>query len=479
MSQSELKTKTIKGLFWGGFSSLFHHSSGLFFTIIISRLLSPSEYGLVGMLTIFSSVATVLQESGFIFYLANKKNVSQKEYNTVFWFNVFVSGIIYSLLFVFAPFIADFYKKPELISLSRFVFLGFFISSLGIIQNAILYRELKVKEKTIASVWGITLSGIIGVILAYNGFSYWGLAVQNVLNILICTIILWTYSNYRPTFSVNIHFLKQALPDGVRLMIPNIFTTFSNNIFSVVLGKMYSVSDVGNYSQAVKWNTSIYSVFSGMLRNVAQPILVRNLDDQERTLFIFRRFVKFTAFISIPLMIVFALVSKEVIVILLTYKWIKCAIILRILIVGGIFTIFTNLYSFFIISQNRTYLYMNMGILMSLFQLVGAIIASIGGSIYLAISYSMVSVVNFAIYQYYIKKSHSYSYFMFLNDVFQIVLCCMICCCLSHIFAIGIDNVYIRVLVKMISFFSIYILIMKIVKNDIMIDIINFKRMRL
>ena len=188
MSENQsLKEKTAKGLFWGGFSNGIQQLLNLLFGIFLARLLTPSDYGMVGMLAIFSLIASSIQESGFTAALVNKKEVTHNDYNAVFWFNAAISLSLYLLLFLCAPLIADFYDTPELTPLARYSFIGFFIASLGISHSAYLLRNLMVKQRALSSVIGLTVSGITGVTLAYFGFSYWGIATQSIVYVTINT----------------------------------------------------------------------------------------------------------------------------------------------------------------------------------------------------------------------------------------------------------------------------------------------------
>ena len=181
MAEQSLKDKTAKGLFWGGLSNGLLQFLNLFFGVFLARILTPADYGMIGMLTIFSLIAGSLQESGFIAALANKKEVVHKDYNAVFWFSTGLSFCLYIILFFCAPLIADFYHVPELTALSRYSFLGFFIASLGTAQSAFLFRNLMVKQKAMSSVIALIFSGIVGVLLASLGFAYWGIATQNLV----------------------------------------------------------------------------------------------------------------------------------------------------------------------------------------------------------------------------------------------------------------------------------------------------------
>ena len=273
MAEESLKQKTARGLFWGLVNNGTMQFLNLLFGICLGRLLGPDDYGMVGMLTIFSLIAGSLQESGFTAALANKKDIRHDDYNAVFWFSASVSFLLYWILFFCAPLIADFYHQPELVSLGRYSFLGFFISSLGIAPAAYVFRNLLVKQKAIATALGLIVSGIIGITLAYCGFSYWGLATQSLIYVAVLNLYLWIVCPWRPTFTFNFRPIREMFGFSSKLLLTNIFDHINNNLFSIVLGKFYSEREVGNYNQANKWNNMGASTISGMVANVAQPIL--------------------------------------------------------------------------------------------------------------------------------------------------------------------------------------------------------------
>ena len=181
--EENLKDKTARGLFWGGLSNGVLQLLNLAFGIILARLLSPSDYGMVGMLQVFSLVAIALQESGLNVALINKKDLRHEDINAVFWFSLTVSITLYLILYACAPAIAAFYKQPLLTPLARFTFLSFVISSLGICHNAVLMRELKVKQNAIIMMVSLLVSGTVGVVMAWHGMAYWGLATQSMVYI--------------------------------------------------------------------------------------------------------------------------------------------------------------------------------------------------------------------------------------------------------------------------------------------------------
>ena len=248
--EQSLKQKTAKGLFWGGLSSSVQQLLGLLFGVVLGRLLDPADYGMIGMLAIFPAIASALQESGFVAALANREKVSDKDYNAVFWFSISFSAVLYILLYSSAPLIAKFYDTPELTLLARFSFLSFFIASFGIAPRALLFRNLKVKENTIISLSSLFLSGIVGIILAANGFAYWGLAIQTMTFVVIGTALNWYFAHWKPSFRIDFSPIREMFGFSSKMLITQVFIIINQNLFSVLLGKFYTKQEVGDFSQA-------------------------------------------------------------------------------------------------------------------------------------------------------------------------------------------------------------------------------------
>ena len=300
MAEETLKDKTAKGLFWGGISTFFQQIIGMVFGIVIARILSPDDYGLVAMLAIFSAIANTIMDSGFTTALINKKTIRHEDYNAVFWFSAFCGIVIYMILFLAAPLIAQFYNKPVLLNLSRVLFLSFLISSFGIAHNAILFKKLKVKQRGIIDVVAVSVSGGVGLIFALLGFAYWGLAIQLVSQCLVATLLRWYFSGWRPTLSFDLSPIKEMFGFSSKILFNNILGQVNMNIFSVLLGKFYTDTDTGYYSQGNKWMVLGNMTISNMIQGVAQPVLVEVADDKERQKKVFRKMLRFGAFISFP-----------------------------------------------------------------------------------------------------------------------------------------------------------------------------------
>lgn len=417
MSGQSLKEKTAKSLLWGGLSNSIQQLLNLFFGIFLARTLSRADYGMVGMLSIFSLIASSLQESGFTAALTNKKEIRHEDYNAVFWFSVGMGTTLYIVLSYCAPLIAAFYNTPELTSLARYSFLGFFISSLGVAQSAYMFRNLLVKQRSIAMMSALAISGTVGVLLAVNGFSYWGIATQNIVYVSVLTILYWFYSPWRPSFHFDFRPIKSMLSFSSRLLITNIFGHINYNILSVVLGKYYSGQAVGDFNQANKWNYMGYSVIVGMINGVAQPVLVNVSDDTERQKRVFRKMLRFTAFISFPCMFGLSLIAPELITIAITSKWSESASILQILCIGSAFTSITNLYSNLIISKGKSRLFMWNTIALGIIQVTSMFCCHPYSIMFMIKCYVTINVCWLLVWQYFVWREIGLSLFQTLQDI--------------------------------------------------------------
>lgn len=459
MSES-LKEKTAKGLFWGGFSNGIQQLLNLFFGIFLARLLNADDYGMVGMLTIFIAVAGTLQESGFTNALTNKREVTHKDYNAVFWFSTLTGITMYILLFLSAPLIADFYDKPELVPLARYLFIGFLISSSATAHNAVLFKNLMVKQKAMSQIIALTLSGIIGVIMAFNGMTYWGIATQSVVYILVVTICFWHFSPWRPTLNIDFRPLKSMFGFSSKILVTNIFTQINNNIFSVLLGKFFSEAEVGYYTQANKWNTMGHSLITGMVSGVAQPVLTEVANDAGRQRNVFRKILRFTAFISFPAMFGLALIAHELIVISVTDKWLDSVPILQLLCIWGAFLPILSLYSNLIISKGKSDIYMWNTIALGILQIIVILLAYPYGIHTMIVAFVTVNIVWMLVWHYFVWQQIRLSLWNALKDVIPFAALAGITMVVTYYATRSIGNIYLLFTAKVVVAAILYTLLM-------------------
>ena len=393
MSEQSLKERTAKGLFWGGLNNGFQQLLGLIFGIILGRLLSPSEYGMVGMISIFTLIGTALQNSGFRNAIANLKHPTHNDYNAVFWFNIIVGCSIYVILYFCAPLIALFFHNEELIPLCRYAFLSIIFSSLGTAQSAYLFRNLQVKEQAKAGMTAVIISNIVGVTMAWKGFSYWALATQTLVYILLNSLLLWYYSSWRPTFHVDFTPLKEMFKFSCKILATTILTHINNSVLNILLGRLYTPKEVGDYSQANIWSSKCYYLLQGMVDQVAQPLFTVVTEERERQLHILRKLVRFIAFLSFPMLFGLSLVSHEFILVTIQEKWLVSADYLQILCIGGafipIYTVFSNL----IISKGKSGTYLLITLALCVCQILAMILLYPFGILTMIMAYTLISVL--------------------------------------------------------------------------------------
>lgn len=354
MAESSLREKAARGFFWGGLNNGLVQIIGALFGIVILRHLAPDDYGKISMLMVFPALASILQESGFTAALCNLKEPTHRDYNAVFWFNIGVSALLYGALFFCAPLIARFYNDPSLLPLSRYLFLGFFISSWGTVQRAYLFIHLMNKQSCIIALVSLVLSNLVGLVMVLAGYSYWGLATQNILFILIVAVMNWWYSPWRPTLQIDMAPVRKMFGFSSKLLFTNIINTLSSQAFSFLLGKFYGDYTAGIYGNARKWDDMCANTINGMVTGVALPVLSKVRDERERYRQVFRKMLRFVSFVSFPCMLGMGFVAREFLLVVVGPKWEASAELLSMFSVyGAIFPLMT-LYGQMVIGQGKS-----------------------------------------------------------------------------------------------------------------------------
>ena len=412
-----LKEKTAKGLFWGGMNNGIQQLLGFVFGIIMGRLLNPSDYGLIAMITIFSLIATALQNSGFSTALVNQKEPKASDYNSVFWFNILMGGAIYLILFFSAPLIADYYHEPRLVSLCRYAFIGLLFSCSGVAQAAYLFKNLRAKQLAKASITATLISSTVAVVMAWQGFSYWSLATQTNLFILISTLLRWHYSDWRPSLKIDFSFVRQAFPFSVKILISDILTHVNNNVMNILLGRYYSAHATGNYNQAYQWNNKCTSLIQGMVKQVDQAVLVSVSDDRERQLAVLRKLLRFAAFISFPLLLGFGIVAKEFIVLAIGEKWLVSATYLQWLCVCGAILPLSTLLADFIISKGKSGTFMGSTFALGLLEILAMLLLYPYGVSLMVKVFVAINLVWLFVWYFFAQRLTDYSLLQFLKDI--------------------------------------------------------------
>ena len=471
-----LKEKTAQGLFWGFLSSGGMQLLNLIIGIFLARLLSPTEYGIVGMIAIFTLIATNLQESGFGVALVNVKDITHNDYNSVFWFNVGMSLLLYLILFLCAPLIAAFFHQPCLVSLSRFVFLALFFAAISISPNAMLARGLKMKEKAITSLSALIISGTVGVVMAYKGFSYWSLATQQVLYSFVISIGRYYFPRWCPTFKVDFTPVKRMFSFSYKVLITAILTTVNNNVLTVIFGRWFPAQSVGNFTQANKWNTMANQLVVNTVAQVAQPVFTRVNDDGERQRRVFGKMLRFTAFLSFPAMFGLALIAPQLIIAAIGDKWVDSIPLLQILCISGavipLYTVYQNMF----LSLGKSDIYMWLTIVQIALLLTVVMACHSLGFIAMVAAFACVNVLWLLAWQVFAYRLIGYRFTSMLRDLLPFMLIALAVMALTYFITQHIHNIYLLMVVRVVIAGALYTLTMKVTKAKIFEECIEFVR---
>ena len=469
-----LKEKTARGLFWAFLSSGGIQLLNLVIGIFLARLLSPGEYGIVGMLAIFTLLANNLQESGFGVALVNIKDIKHNDYNSVFWFNVGVSLLLYLILFLCAPLIASFFHQPCLVKLSRFVFLAFIIASLGISPNAMLVRALKMKEKAITSLSALVISGTVAVIMAMNGFSYWSLATQQILYNVVIVIGRYYYTRWCPTFQMDFTPVKQMFSFSYKVLITAVLTTINNNVLTVIFGRLFPAQAVGNFTQANKWNTMANQLVSNTVAQVAQPVLVQVNDDMERRRRVFGKMLRFTAFLAFPAMFGLAMVAPQVILLAIGDKWVNSIPLLQILCISGAFIPLYTVYQNLFLSQGKSDTYMWLTISQIAVMLIAVLACHKLGITAMVIAFACINILWLLAWQVFASRLIGYSFTSMLRDLLPFMCIALTVMGVTYLVTLPIRNMALLLVSRIIIAAALYFLTMKLLKAKIFEECIDF-----
>lgn len=330
MSNS-LKQKTVKGVLWSSLERFSVQGIQFIVMIIMANMLTPHDYGLVAMLAVFIAVSQSLVDSGFSQALIRKLNRTETDNSTVFYFNIAVGLVLYGLLFTAAPLIADFYHEPQLINITRVIGLSILINSFVVVQRALLTINIDFKTQAKAALIAVILSGVIGIWMASNGYGVWAIVVQQLANLGVNALFLWTLSHWRPMWIYSWNSFHDLFGFGSKLMISGLIDTLYRNIYLIVIGRVFSASDLGYYTRAHQFTDFASSNISGIIQRVTYPILCSLQNEDERLSSVYRKFLRLSAFIVFPLMMGLAAISKPLVLTLLKEEWLFTATLLSII----------------------------------------------------------------------------------------------------------------------------------------------------
>ena len=336
MPQQNLKQKAASGMVWTAlqkYSTMFiQFISG----IILARMLTPYDYGCIGMLTIFMVLADAFIDGGFGSALIQKKHPSQEDYSTIFWWNIGMAIVMYAILFVSAPAISRFYDMPILCDVLRVQGIVLFTYAFNIIQRNRLRKQLNFKILSIVTI-AITIVNLsITVLLAYNGFGVWALVTQNLLGSALFSLFFWFYVRWRPSWTFSWQSLKELFNFGVYMFLSHLLNSFSNHVQGLLIGKVYNANTMGYYSKAHNTETLASTSISSVMTQVTYPLYAEAQDNKQLLSNMIRRITMILSYISFPLLFILLLCAEPIFVLLYSDRWLQSVPYFQILCIAGL-----------------------------------------------------------------------------------------------------------------------------------------------
>lgn len=334
--------KTTSGILWSAVDRFGNVLLQFIVNLVLARLLTPEDYGCVGMLAIFIAVSQTLIDGGFCSALIQKQDVTSKDYSTIFYWNIAFSGILYALLYLIAPTISVFFHTPILSDVLRALGLVLIVSSLGLVQRVQLRKQLKIKQLALVNMVSLILASIVSIRMAFMGYGVWALVALQVMNNLIASVVFWFVTKWKPMFYFSIKKLKRLFSFGGYLLAASILQEFSKNIQGVIIGHKFSALEMGLYSQAKKLEEVSCSTFAQVIVQVMFPVYSELQNDIARLREMLKNNISLIAFAIFPIMVVLIIIAGDLIPFLLGDKWLPVVPYFQVLCLGGFFTCLQN-----------------------------------------------------------------------------------------------------------------------------------------
>jgi O-antigen/teichoic acid export membrane protein len=417
MAEQSLRNKTVKGVGWSAADAFLAQGVSFVVGLVLARLLSPEEYGLIGIVTIFTTIMLGVVDSGFSNALIRKSEVTDDDYSTLFIFNLAVSVLMFALLFAGAPYIAVFFERPQLVGLVRVMGLLLILQALSIVQNTILSRRIDFKTKTKASFLSAFMSGVFGIAMAFMGFGVWSLVAQQLSRQLLYSGLLWGYNRWWPKFKFSVQSLKYMWGFGWKLLVSGLLDNLWKELYQTVVGKFYSPATLGQYTRSKEYARIFSSNLTIIVQRVSYPVLAKIQDDKTRMISGYRRIIKTTMFITATILISLGAIADPLIYCLIGPKWHIAATFLPLICIS------MSLYPLHAINlnmlqvQGRTDIFLYLEILKKIIA-IGPICLGIFVDIYWMLVGSICSgIIAFFLNSYYTGKNLGYTSWKQLKDI--------------------------------------------------------------
>lgn len=417
-----LKKEAGKGLFWVAVERLGQQGLQAITFVILARLLTPEDFGLIGMIMIFFAVSQSFIDSGMGQALIREKEITNQDRSTVFWLNLILSCLFYVLLFVTAPAISRFYEQPELISLIRLMGLAVIFNGIAIVQRSEMTQQLEFKKQTYAQIPAIVIASIVAITMAYLNYGVWALAVQFVVVAFISSILLWTIQPARILFKWSYESFSRLFNFGYKLLISGLIATTYQHIYKLVIGKFFSAATLGLYTQAQRLQQLASQSLIGIIQKVTYPLLAKAGDDVERLKKGYLMVIQSSSFVIFPAMLGLILFAEPIMQYVLGSQWLPAAPFLQLLCASGIIYHLHSINLNVLKVLGRSDLFLKLEIIKKTNTTIAILIGFQFGIYGLLIGQVISSYIALFINTYYTSKFLNYTVTNQLLDVLKVLL---------------------------------------------------------
>lgn len=417
MPKESLKDKTVKGVGWSAIDNVIQAGVTFMVSIVLARLLTPDDYGLIGIIAIFTTVCTALINGGFTTALIRKKNATDDDYNTAFITNLGVSIVLYALIFICSPLIANFFGHEELLALTRVSSLGMIIGALALVQQTRLTKRIDFKSQTKITLIASVSSGIVGIVLAVLGFGVWSLVAQQLMSHCLRTVLLWFVNKWIPSLRFSSKSFHELFGFGWKMMVSSVIDTVWKELYQVVVGKFYSPATLGQYTRSKQFSKLFSSNLTSVIQRVTYPVLSNIQDDKERMVAAYRKIIKTTMFVTAISMFFVGAISEPLLYCLIGPKWHDAAVYLPLICITGSFYPLHAVNLNMLQVQGRSDLFLGLEIVKKIIALAPLFIGAFIGIMPMLYTNVLTSIIAFFLNSHYSGKLLGYSSWMQIKDV--------------------------------------------------------------
>lgn len=474
-NDSGLKLKTARTLKW---NTIDKFSSQVLYAvtgIVLANVVSKEEFGIVGAILVFQAFASLFVDSGFSTALIQRRNPTDADYSTVFWFNLGMSIMLYAVLWFFAPWIDGiFHAEGRLIPLSRVMFLTFILNSTAIVQTNRLMKQMTVKMIAISNVIGLVVSGIVGIWLALCGYGAWAIVWQSIVLAAMKSSILWLTSSWRPRCFFSMSSLRSIFSVGVGVMASSFLNTVFQNIYSFIIGAHYNLVQLGNYSQADKWSKMGVMSLSQVFTASFLPLLSAKQDDKQEYARMIAKTNRFTGYITFFSMGLLVVSSTQIFHIFFGTKWDSAVLMFQLLALRGIFTIVTSLYNNYIIACGASRKYVYSEIVKDLSTVLAIVVTIPFGITWLVAGQVFAGVVYYFYALYLVGKVTEYSRWALVKGVMPYVVLTAVALTPAVMLSYAVTNAWLLFIMQVCVAGGVYLLANKLFKSKIQEDVLEY-----